>query len=131
MSDPRPNLTTDPSRPVRLVSWRLEERPILLDGQVIAEARVVYTLLLPCDDGTVCPYPLYQPCLRAASPVRHPGVHVWAWDGDTERPTLTPSYLARLPWGDDQRLVRVHLYLRAGRIDLLSDSTVTLDIEGT
>lgn len=47
--------------------------------------------------------------------------HVWGWDGNTEAPTLTPSFLA-----EQGRPYRLHSYVRAGTLDVLSDSTCTL-----
>lgn len=54
--------------------------------------------------------------------------NVWEWDGSRDAPTLTPSFLGveRDRKGRTVRPFRVHLYLTKGRIDLLSDSTVTL-----
>lgn len=54
--------------------------------------------------------------------------NVWGWDGNTDSPTLQPSFLAREV--DDEgkviRPYRMHSFLRAGRIELCGDSTVTL-----
>ena len=54
----------------------------------------------------------------------HPASHVWGWDGNREAPTLTPSFMLS---GDPA--FKVHLFFQAGKINLLPDSTVTL--EGT
>lgn len=46
--------------------------------------------------------------------------NVWAWDGNKEFPTLTPSF----------KLVGahvVHLFFTRGTINLLADSTVVLE----
>jgi hypothetical protein len=50
------------------------------------------------------------------------GRNVWGWDGNREAPTLTPSFV--LDWGNG---MRVHLFFTKGKINLLSDSTVTLE----
>lgn len=47
--------------------------------------------------------------------------NVWGWDGNTEAPTLTPSYLA-----EKHRPYRMHSFLRAGQLELCSDSTLAL-----
>lgn len=47
---------------------------------------------------------------------------IWSWNGDVERPTVTPSFLCE----DYPPGCRVHLYLTNGAIDLLADSTVVL-----
>lgn len=58
-----------------------------------------------------------QPFNREGRPTRRDRL-VWAWDGNRDAPTLTPSFLCR-----DTRVV-VHLFLRNGAIDLCGDSTV-------
>lgn len=53
--------------------------------------------------------------------------NVWGWDGNREAPTLMPSYLALdVKNGKRIRPYRMHSYLRAGKLDVLSDSTVAL-----
>ena len=63
-----------------------------------------------------------QPFARGApSGGKVGGRLVWNWEsGPIEAPTLTPSFLS---WAGD---LRIHLYLKAGRIELLGDSTVEL-----
>jgi hypothetical protein len=48
----------------------------------------------------------------------------WGWDGNTESPTLDPSILTWTDrtWGK----MRFHIFFHGGRIQLLSDSTLTL-----
>ena len=46
----------------------------------------------------------------------------WDWDGNRDAPTLSPSYVCE----DKTYGVRVHLFLRAGKIELCADSTVRL-----
>lgn len=48
--------------------------------------------------------------------------NIWGWDGNRDAPTLNPSFLVP---GDEHR-PRIHLFLRAGRIDLCGDSSVVL-----
>lgn len=54
--------------------------------------------------------------------------NIWAWDGNIEAPTLTPSFAGPETSKDGVvvRPFRVHLVLRAGKIELCSDSTVSL-----
>jgi hypothetical protein len=47
---------------------------------------------------------------------------VWAWDGNRETLTLSPSYLV-----DCSPQWKIHLYFTNGKINLLEDSTVTLE----
>lgn len=52
--------------------------------------------------------------------------NLWGWDGNQEAPTLMPSFLALAEKkGKQLRPYRMHSYLRAGKLDVLSDSTVT------
>lgn len=64
---------------------------------------------------------------------RHGGLHslpvtpttkspVWAFDGNLEAPTLTPSILSRRTFKDEPEFV-CHSYLRAGALEFLGDST--------
>jgi len=46
---------------------------------------------------------------------------VWAWDGNREKPTLTPSFLYHA--GDAWR---VHFFMRSGVIEPCSDQTATV-----
>lgn len=55
--------------------------------------------------------------------------HIWGWDGNRDAPTLTPSFLCEAqhpPLTPGSMPIRVHLFLRAGRIELCGDSTVRL-----
>ena len=45
--------------------------------------------------------------------------NVWLWDGNIEKPTLSPSWLT----SDDY--FRIHLYFQNGEINLLGDSKIT------
>lgn len=46
--------------------------------------------------------------------------NIWGWDGNTEAPTITPSFLAA-----EGRPYRMHSFIRAGKLDLCGDSTVS------
>lgn len=48
--------------------------------------------------------------------------NVWGWDGNTDAPTLSPSFLAAA-----RRPYVMHSFLRAGRLELCGDSTVTIE----
>ena len=41
----------------------------------------------------------------------------WTWDGDEDRPTLTPSILVETLWGEDRTRVYWHGYMTAGRLE--------------
>ena len=47
--------------------------------------------------------------------------NVWGWDGNTQEPTLTPSFLAI-----KDRPYRLHSFVTRGRLELCGDSTVVL-----
>lgn len=52
------------------------------------------------------------------------GPKAWGFNGDLEKPTFTPSILARLPMPD--RVHVCHSFVRDGQIQFLSDSTHAL-----
>jgi hypothetical protein len=53
--------------------------------------------------------------------------NVWGWDGNRDAPTLSPSFLALMEKnGNAIRPYQAHFFLRAGKIDLCGDSTVSL-----
>jgi Family of unknown function (DUF6527) len=54
----------------------------------------------------------------------HDRSNIWEWDGNREAPTLSPSILQTTEMGYPFRL---HMHIRSGRIELLGDSTVTLE----
>ncbi|MEM3857517.1 MAG: DUF6527 family protein [Thermoprotei archaeon] len=71
------------------------------------------------DDGGGKEYEIFQPFkLHEACQINNR--NVWSWDGNKEAPTLTPSFLYH-----DQD-VRIHLFLKHGKIELLPDSTAKL-----
>lgn len=45
----------------------------------------------------------------------------WAWDGDLERPTISPSILTRINWPEKEFVC--HSFLRSGVFEFLSDCT--------
>jgi hypothetical protein len=47
----------------------------------------------------------------------------WAFNGDFERPTFSPSMLARARYGEEQALHVCHSFVRDGRIQYLADCT--------
>lgn len=50
--------------------------------------------------------------------------HTWQFNGDFERPTITPSILVTWVGGDDK--MRCHSYVTDGQIQFLADSTHAL-----
>ena len=44
----------------------------------------------------------------------HPNNVTWGWDGNVESPTLTPSILVSVMWGEERQRVFWHGYLKAG-----------------
>lgn len=66
----------------------------------------------------------FQPFKRGNSYQTSEGRNVWGWDGNKEVPTLSPSWL--IEWANPKEF-RVHLFFQNGKINLLSDSTVTLE----
>lgn len=50
----------------------------------------------------------------------------WEWNGDRERPTLSPSILVTWTWGAERAERRCHSFVREGRIEFLSDCTHAL-----
>jgi hypothetical protein len=50
----------------------------------------------------------------------------WHFDGNLQRPTLSPSILSYCEWGPERRKSVCHSFVRDGRIEFLSDCTHTL-----
>lgn len=48
---------------------------------------------------------------------------VWGFNGDLERPTLSPSILGRTTWGEERVPLVCHSFVRDGRIEFLADCT--------
>lgn len=57
-------------------------------------------------------------------PSTHP--QQWVWDGNVDAPTFSPSLLVEYNWGAPHVLVRCHSFIRAGKIEFLSDCTHAL-----
>ena len=71
------------------------------DGMTTVTIRY-FTCMLP--NGTTCSIPL-RPVPATGRPLN--GGHSWEWDGNTDKPTLTPSIKATGIW---------HGWVRAGRM---------------
>jgi hypothetical protein len=54
---------------------------------------------------------------------RTDGSPMWSWDGNVEAPTFSPSILVT---GGDHDKSRCHSFVRAGKIEFLSDCTHAL-----
>ena len=83
------------------------EQPAQAGYSDIAPACALYQITHP--DGIV--QELRQPCEIGLSYYTADRQPVWGWDGDTTRPTLTPSFLHTLHSG-----VRLHWFLTGGEI---------------
>ncbi len=79
------------------------------------DGAIVYHIIVDKDWEFNC----YQPFMKGTT-CQVNRRNVWAWDGNKEQPSLSPSYLM------DMDEVKVHLYFIKGKIILLSDSTVVL-----
>ena len=65
---------------------------------------------------------VYMPGLPCPVQIRVSGPHpVWDWNGDVYNPTFSPSILTRLPWGEDRREIRNHVFVKNGMIRYLGD----------
>jgi hypothetical protein len=73
------------------------------------------------DQGEIAAYAFYCPGCRHYHVYyvkeQYPGCPVWAFNGDMQRPTFTPSLLNTLPAKGD----RCHLFVKEGRIEFLGD----------
>ena len=88
--------------------WIRIERIVFMDPpEHGVEGRVWYELGGDLPEGSCSA--MMQPFSRAGA--RNRAGHVWQWDGNREAPTLSPSYLCT------DGVNRVHLFLRAGKID--------------
>ncbi len=54
------------------------------------------------------------------------GVNPWTWNGDRERPTLSPSVLVTCEYGDDTPPLRCHSFVADGQIQFLGDCSHAL-----
>lgn len=62
-----------------------------------------------------CPGCEHPHAIRITAPIK------WTWNGDTESPTFNPSLLCT-----DDGSARCHSFIRAGRIEFLSDCSHAL-----
>jgi len=46
---------------------------------------------------------------------------VWSWNGDVEKPTLKPSILSQIIWGEAKILHKCHSFVNDGKVQFLSD----------
>lgn len=60
----------------------------------------------------------------SADDIANDRANIWKWDGNTSAPTIEPSFLAA-----HGRPYRMHSYVRGGKLDLCSDSDVTLSTQ--
>lgn len=60
-------------------------------------------------------------CIRTSPPLDKPGWDTWQYNGDENAPTFSPSVLTTCP-GHPVRSV-CHIFVKAGEIQFLSDST--------
>jgi hypothetical protein len=98
---------------VKTIEWG-NEKYIKGDGTPVfpdIDGIVEYTIALP--DREIY---FIQPFKRGASLTGR----IWDWDGNKNEPTLRPSIVAEQP------NFRAHFYLTRGKIELLSDSTVSV-----
>ncbi|WP_420415936.1 DUF6527 family protein [Marinovum algicola] len=51
------------------------------------------------------------------------GKPCWTFNGDTEKPTISPSINAWREYGGDRKTQRCHSFVEAGRIRFLGDCT--------
>jgi hypothetical protein len=105
------------------IQW-FDEAPVTLgDSEVNAypgcDGMAIYEVM---GDGIHGSLHAHQPFLRGESKAFPLIGNVWGWDGNREAPTLTPSFLVR--WGGTPFMA--HLFLQAGKVNLLADSTVVL-----
>lgn len=87
----------------------------------------------PVTKGDGSPYGVSWDCPGCEHPHVVPtvGERAWGFNGDMDRPTLTPSVLVYPNWKDvDGNVVehspRCHVFIRDGRIEFLSDCTHAL-----
>lgn len=67
---------------------------------------------------------LWFDCPGCGFPHRVPvGGSGWTWNGDVERPTLSPSVMNSREYGPERVKQVCHFFLRDGRIEYCADST--------
>ncbi len=87
----------------------------------------------PVTHGDGSPYGVHWDCPGCAAPhvVPTSGPNAWGFNGDMERPTLSPSVLchphpALDEHGKRYETPRCHTFIRDGRIEFLADCTHAL-----
>ena len=65
-------------------------------------------------------------CVESHHAIPVDGSRGWQWNGDTERPTLTPSVLTTSTRGEAREKHICHLFVTNGFIQFLSDCTHAL-----
>lgn len=95
----------------------MKAKPMLL---TITDGKHNYA---PCEaaDATHVQLEVPGPFQTRLLPVRCPSKPNWNWNGDTERPTLTPSILTTLPLPN--KTIVCHSYVTDGKIQFLGDCT--------
>ena len=98
--------------------------PVYPGADGMAEYEVIITrteeemkALEPCSLNPWTTY-LHHPFQRSGLGKTPDGRNVWAWDGNREAPTLTPSFGCELvaPSRSSSSRVYIHIYLTAGKI---------------
>jgi hypothetical protein len=62
----------------------------------------------------------HGPIVKRSTPSQRP---LWDWNGDLEKPTLSPSILVTWEYGEAREKRVCHSFVRAGRIEFLGDCT--------
>jgi len=65
------------------------------------------------------PGPIPHRILRVQIKGTRKGTGNWSWNGDTEKPTIKPSVLTKLPHADGE--IRCHSFINDGKIQFLGD----------
>ena len=96
---------------IHTINWNGQPAEIDSEDRVAIfsdHGREIAMMLMP---GVPCP-------IMIGISGEHP---VWNWNGDKKEPTVSPSILTRLPWGEEGREVCNHVFIREGRIQYLGD----------
>lgn len=65
---------------------------------------------------------MYMPGMPCPILIHVSGSHpVWSWNGDVFAPTFSPSIFTRMPWGEEGKEIRNHVFVKNGEIQYLSD----------
>lgn len=73
------------------------------------------------DDGAIAGYSFYCPGCEHGHCFFTSGSLVWDFDGNLDSPTFSPSLLNTCDSHPDPKQRRCHLFLRAGKLEFLSD----------